>query len=67
MGVEERRVVEKRVEWNSYSPPCLDILKINKGKRVISPSSCLNVLKMRRERRGNDLNRQIYSYLKIDL
>ena len=67
MGVEERRVVEKRVEWNSYSPPCLDIFKINKGKRVISPSSCLNVLKMRRERRGNDLNRQIYPYFKNGL
>ena len=42
-------------------------LKLVRGKEVISPSSCLDVLKIRRERRGNDLNRQIYPYLKIDL
>ena len=42
-------------------------LKLVKGKGVISPSSCLDVLKIRRERRGNDLNRQIYPYLKMDL
>ena len=46
---------------------CLDVFKINKGKRVISLSSCLNVLKMRRERRENDLNRQIYPYFKNGL
>ena len=42
-------------------------LKLVRRKRVISHSSYLNVLKIRRERRGNDLNRQIYPYLKIDL
>ena len=42
-------------------------LKLVRRKRVISHSSCLDVLKIRRERRGNDLNRQIYPYLKIDL
>ena len=42
-------------------------LKLVRGKGVISPSSCLDVLKIRKERRGNDLNRQIYSYLKMDL
>ena len=42
-------------------------LKLVKGKGVISPSSCLDVLKIRMEMRGNDLIRQIYPYLKIDL
>ena len=34
---------------------------------VISHSSYLDVLKIKRERRVNDLNRQIYPYLKMDL
>ena len=38
-------------------------LKLVMGKGVISPSSCLDVLKIRMERRGNDLNRKIYPYL----
>ena len=42
-------------------------LKLVKGKGVISPSSYLDVLKIRIEMRGNDLNKQIYPYLKIDL
>ena len=42
-------------------------LKLVSGKEVISPSSCLNVLKIRMEMRENDLNRQIYAYLKMDL
>ena len=42
-------------------------LKLVRGKGVIIPSLCLDVLKIKMERRGNDLNRQIYSYLKIDL
>ena len=42
-------------------------LKLVRGKGVISPSSCLDILKIRMERRGNYLNRQIYSYLKMDL
>ena len=42
-------------------------LKLVKGKGVISHSSCLDVLKIRMEMRGNDLNRQIYPYLKMDL
>ena len=42
-------------------------LKLVRGKRVISPSLCLDVLKIRKEKRGDDLNRQIYPYLKMDL
>ena len=42
-------------------------LKLVKGKGVISHSSYLDVLKIRMVRRGNDLNRQIYPYLKMDL
>ena len=42
-------------------------LKLVREKGVISHSFYLDVLKIRRERRGNDLNRQIYPYLKIDL
>ena len=42
-------------------------LKLVKGKRVISPSSYLDFLKIKMERRENDLNEQIYPYLKIDL
>ena len=42
-------------------------LKLVKEKGVISPSSYLDVLKFRMERRENDLNRQIYPYLKMNL
>ena len=42
-------------------------LKLVRGKRIISPSSYLDVLKIMMEMRGNDLNRQIYPYLKIIL
>ena len=42
-------------------------LKLVRVNRVISHSSCLDVLKIRRERRENDLNKQIYPYLKMDL
>ena len=42
-------------------------LKLVREKRVISHSPCLNVLKIRMERKGNNLNRQIYPYLKMDL
>ena len=42
-------------------------LKLVKGKRIISSSSYLDVLKIRTEMRGNDLNIQIYPYLKMDL
>ena len=42
-------------------------LKLVRGKEIISHSSCLDVLKIRMERRGNDLNRQIYPYLKMNL
>ena len=42
-------------------------LKLVRGKGVISTFSCLDVVKIRIERRGNDLNRQIYPYLKMDL
>ena len=42
-------------------------LKLVRGKGVISHYSCLCVLKIMMEMRGNDLNRQIYPYLKINL
>ena len=42
-------------------------LKLVRGKEVISPSSYLDVLKIMVKMRENDLNRQIYPYLKIDL
>ena len=42
-------------------------LKLVRGNGVISPSSCLDVLKIRMKMRENELNRQIYTYLKIDL
>ena len=42
-------------------------LKLVRGNGVISHSLCLDVLKIRMERRGNDLNKQIYPYLKMDL
>ena len=42
-------------------------LKLVRGKEIISHSSCLDVFKIRMEKRGNDLNRQIYPYLKMDL
>ena len=42
-------------------------LKLVREKGVISPSSYLDVLKIRREMRENDLNKQIYPYLKMDL
>ena len=38
-------------------------LKFVRVKGVISPSSYLDVLKIMMERRGNDLNGQIYPYL----
>ena len=47
-------IVKRRVERNGSSLLCLDIFKISKGKGVISPSPCLNVLKIRMERKGND-------------
>ena len=42
-------------------------LKLVRGNGVISHSPCLDILKIRMERKGNDLNRQIYPYLKMDL
>ena len=42
-------------------------LKLIRGNGVISPSPCLDVLKIRMKMRINDLNRQIYPYLKIEL
>ena len=42
-------------------------LKLVKRKGVISPSSCLDVLKIRMEKRENDINKQINLYLKMDL
>ena len=42
-------------------------LKLVRGKGVINPSPYLDVLKIKMEKRGNDLNRLIYPYLKMDL
>ena len=42
-------------------------LKLVRGKRVISHSSYLDILKIRKERRVNDLNRKFYPHLKMDL
>ena len=42
-------------------------LKLVRGNGVISLSSCLDILKIRMKMRENDLNRQIYPYLKMDL
>ena len=42
-------------------------LKLVREKRIISSSSYLDVLKIRMEIRGNNLNIQIYRYLKMDL
>ena len=43
--VEKSRMVKRRVDENYYPPPCLDVFKI-KG-RIISPSSYLDVLKIK--------------------
>ena len=43
----------------------LIFLKLVRENGVISPFSCLNVLKIMMKKRRNDLNRQIYPYLKI--
>ena len=42
-------------------------LKLVRKKGVISHSSCLDVLKIRKEKRGNDLNIQIYPYFENEL
>ena len=42
-------------------------LKLVRENGVISPSSYLNVLKIKIEMRENYLNKQIYPYLKMDL
>ena len=42
-------------------------LELIRGNGEISPSPYLDIFKIRRERRVNDLNRQIYPYLKMDL
>ena len=47
----------RRVEGNGSPPSCLDVFKISKGKGVISHSPCLNVLKIRMERRRNDIDK----------
>ena len=59
MGGEYRGMVVLHLIWM--------FLKLVRGKGVISPSSCLDVFKIRMEMRGNDLNMQIYPYLKMDL
>ena len=40
-------------------------LKLIRGNGVINSSPCLDVLKIMMKRRGNDLNRKIYTFLKI--
>ena len=58
-GGEQRGMIILHLVWMSS--------KLVRGNGVISHSLCLDVLKIRMERRGNDLNKQIYPYLKIDL
>ena len=57
--------MERRVEENVLLHLVWMFLKLIIGKGVISPFSYLDVFKIRMEMRGNDLNRQIYPYLKI--
>ena len=57
---------ERKVEGNGYPPSCLDVFKISKGEGS-SPYSYFNVLKIWMKMRENELNRQIYPYLKMDL
>ena len=64
--VKRSRVVERRVKRIVILYLIWMFLKLVRGKRVISHSSCLDVLKIRMEKRENDLNRQIYPYLKIN-
>ena len=59
--------MRRRADVNNYLLSCLDVFKLIRGNGVISPSSCLDVLKIRIKMRGNDLNRQIYPYLKNGL
>ena len=56
----------RRVEGNDSRPPCFDVFKISKGEWSNYPFLLFGCFKIRMERRGNDLNRQIYPYLKID-
>ena len=42
-------------------------LKLVRENELIRPSSYLDVLKIMMEMRRNDLNRQIYPYLKMNL
>ena len=65
--VERSRVVERRVKGIVILYLIWMFLKLVRGKRIISYSSYLDVLKIRMEKRGNNLNRQIYLYLKIYL
>ena len=65
--VEGSRVVERRVKEIVILYLIWMFLKLVRGKRIISYSSYLDVLKIRMEKRGNNLNRQIYLYLKIYL
>ena len=65
--VEGSRVVERRVKEIVILYLIWMFLKLVRGKRIISHSSYLDILKIRMEKRGNDLNRQIYLYLKIYL
>ena len=65
--VEGSRVVERRVKEIVILYLIWMFLKLVRGKRIISHSSYLDILKIRMEKRGNGLNRQIYLYLKIYL
>ena len=44
----------RRVEGNDSPPHCLNVVKLVRGKGVISHSLCLDVLKIRMEMREND-------------
>ena len=56
-----------RVEGNCYPLPCLDVFKISKREVSNQPFLLFRCFKIRMKMRENDLNRQIYPYLKIDL
>ena len=51
--------MERGVEGNDSLQLVWMFLKLVRENGVISPSSCLDVLKIKMERRGNYLNRQI--------
>ena len=58
-----------RVEGNDSPLLCLDVFKISKGEGSNQSFLLFGYFKNQdgEEKRGNDLNRKIYTFLKIDL